>query len=312
MKEVVLITGVTGFLGCHIGKLLIDNNYHVIATRRTSSNLINCVEFQEEIHWIYTDFDHWKEKIIACRPTLIIHAAWMGVTASERNDWEKQTENLFFMQDILYVAEQSDTQKIIGLGSQAEYGFTNMVVTESHPLNPDTPYGAVKIICAQLLKKYCIKKQIQWYWLRIFSIFGEKEGFEWLIPSVIKKISDKSNARMEFSPCDQQYAYLYIKDFVNAIEKILNNRNNNSGFYNLSGSNPISLKILLSLIKDIINPSFKLNFGALPYRQNQSMLTAGDMKLYNGVFGFLETTLLDESINNTINFYNSKFLNESF
>ena len=47
MKEVVLITGATGFLGSNIAELLIESNYQVIATIRTRSDLKNCVEFTE-------------------------------------------------------------------------------------------------------------------------------------------------------------------------------------------------------------------------------------------------------------------------
>lgn len=303
MKEVILITGITGFLGCHLGKLLCENNYQVIATRRSNSSLKNCTEFQEQIKWIYIDDDNWKDIITGYQPAIIIHAAWIGVAAAERDDWELQTKNLSFLQDLLFIARQSGTQKIIGLGSQAEYGFIDTIVVESHPLKPTTAYGAVKIISAQLLKDFCVKHTIQWYWLRVFSVFGEKESTKWLLPNVIKTIAAKQVKKMSFSPGDQQYAYLYIKDFANAIKNIVINKGNNSGIYNVSSSRPLPLKHIISFIKDIIDPAFVLEFGALPYRQNQSMLIAGDVTLFNKVFGSVAQTSLEESINNTINFY---------
>lgn len=306
-----MITGVTGFLGCHIGKLLIENNYQVIATRRNRSILKNCVEFQEQITWVNINEDNWKDKIIAQKPQIIIHAAWTGVTAIERDNWELQSKNLFFLQDLLYIAQQSKTQKVIGLGSHAEYGFIDKIVSETYPLNPTNAYGVCKIINSQLLKYYCIMHNIQWYWFRIFSIFGEKESAEWLFPNVIQNIVAKNSNKMAFTPGEQQYAYLYINDFANAIKSVIINQDNTSGYYNISALKPLQLKVIITLIRDLIDQNFSLEFGALPYRQNQSMLIAGDMTHFNEVFGSLQTTPLEESINNVINYYTRKIFNES-
>lgn len=313
MKEVILITGITGFLGCHIGKLLSENNYQVIATRRSRSNLKNCIEFQDQIEWINIDNDGWKEKIIARAPKIILHAAWIGVSAADRDDWTMQSKNLIFMQDLLHIAQQSNTQKVIGLGTQAEYGFIDTIVSESHPLKPTSAYSAVKIVSSQLLKNSCMMNNVQWYWLRVFPVFGEKEGTDWLLPGIIQTIATKQVKKMAFTPGEQQYAYLYIKDFINAIKKVVVNQKNSSGVYNISSTQPLPLKMIITLIRDKIDPAFELEFGALPYRRNQSMLIAGDMTQFNEAFEILKTTPLDESINNTINFYTAtlKLSNES-
>ena len=311
MEEVILITGITGFLGCHLGKLLVENNYQVIATRRKESSLKNCVEYQEQIEWINIDEDNWKERIIALQPTTILHVAWMGVSAIQREDWEKQTKNLFFLQDLLFIAKKSNTRKIVGLGSQAEYGLIDSVVSESHSLKPTTAYGAVKVVSCQLLKNFCVQNNIKWYWLRVFSVFGEKESLGSLIPDVIQNIAAKKVKMMAFSPGEQEYAYLYVKDFVKGIRKVIVNQNNSCGIYNISANRPTSIKMITTLIRDIIDPDFILEFGSLPYRQNQSRLIAGDVTLFNKVFGSLEETTFEEGINNTIKYYASESFNES-
>lgn len=304
MKATVLITGITGFLGCHIGKLLNDEGYKIIATKRTSSNLNNCSDFKEQIIWVNTDDADWKEKIITHQPQIIIHAAWIGVEASERNDWDLQTQNIFFLQQLLEIAKCSVTKKIIAFGSQSEYGFIDTVVTENHPLQPTSAYGAVKIIISQLLKNFCVQNLINWYWLRVFSIFGEKESTKWLLPSAITTIANSGKSSMDFSLGEQQYAYLYVKDFAIAIKRFIEYRGNCSGIYNISASKSAKLKSIITNIKNTINPAFVLNFGALPYRQDQSMLVAGDTNKYNQIFGEIDKTSFEVAIKNTISFYN--------
>lgn len=311
MKEVILITGATGFLGCHLAQLLVNNNYKIVATKRNSSNLKNCIEFQEKVRWINVDEKNWRDEIIELQPEIIIHAAWTGLLSFERNNWQTQSTNLLLLQDLLYIAEKSNTKKMIGLGSQAEYGNTDTVVSESHTLRPKNAYGVFKILSSQLLRYYCEINEIEWYWLRIFSVFGEKEAEEWLLPSIITSIITKKKKSMAFSPGDQQYAYLYVKDFAKAINKVIAVKDKKSGYYNISSVLPLPLKLIITLIRDTLDPQFILEFGGLPYRQDQSMLIAGNMTLYDEAFGTLQTTPLDESINNTINYYISKLLNES-
>ncbi len=311
MKPTILITGITGFLGSHIGELLINNEYKIIATKRKSSNLKNCSEFKERINWVNLDEDDWKEKVISQHPQTIIHAAWIGVEADERNDWYLQTQNIFFLQQLLEIANLSYTTKIIGLGSQAEYGFIDTVVTENHPLQPTTSYGAVKIIVSQLLKAFSVQHSVDWYWLRVFSVFGEKESTKWLLPNVITTIANSSKSAMDFSLGEQQYAYLYVKDFANAVKSIVEHRHKNSDIYNISASKAATIKSIITDIKNIISPAFELNFGTLPYRQNQSMLIAGNTAKYNQIFGEIDKTSFESAIKNTIQFYISTLAHES-
>lgn len=303
MKEVILITGITGFLGCHLGQLIVSGNYRVVATRRSNSNLKNCLEFQEQVKWVNIEEDDWKEQIIDLKPTIVVHAAWLGVAASDRDDWELQSKNIAFLQNLLYIAQKSQTTKVIGLGSQAEYGFIETLVDESHSLKPVSAYGAVKVVCAHLMKAFCVEQKIHWYWLRVFAVFGEKEGEGWLIPKVIKTIAAKQTSSMPFSPGEQKYAYLYIRDLAIAVKKVLDYIPDQSGIYNMSADNPLPLKEIIIMIRDTMAPGFGLEFGALSYRQNQSMMIGGNMSLFKSVFGNLHTTTLEESIRNTIQFY---------
>lgn len=299
--QTVLLTGATGFLGSYIGEeLYLD--YKLIALKRKSSNLNNCSLYKENIIWIDKDESNWKEKIISYSPRIIIHTAWQGVEAKKREDWEFQTENLYFLRDIFYIAKQSNTKKIIALGSQAEYGYIESLVSENCNLKPVEAYGAVKVVASNLLEQFCTNNSIEWYWLRIFSVFGEREDINWFIPHLITTIlSGKSNS-LPLTAGEQKYAYLYARDFAKAIKKIVESNNNKSNIYNICSSKLLSIKDIAYKIKDLINPDFQLKFGELPYRENQSMLIAGNVTLFENEFGKLDNTTLEEGIVNTINY----------
>lgn len=297
----ILLTGATGFLGSHIAESLISHKFELILTKRESSSFKNCQSFYSLVNWVSTDSALWIEKIIELKPDIIVHAAWNGVSSLKRDDWKSQLTNIDFMYQLLKIAEKSSIKKFISLGSQAEYGQFEGKITEEYSLNPTSSYGAIKLAESELIKVFCTEHKISWYWLRVFSVFGERENGKWLIPSVIKKMLSESK-EMDLTLCEQQYAYLYVKDFADAITNVVI-QDANSGIYNISSNNPILLKELLVFIRNNVNPDFNLKFGALPYRSNQSMHIEGDSSKFNIAFGQINSSDFEKKLEQVINFY---------
>jgi hypothetical protein len=48
------------------------------------------------------------------------------------------------------------------------------------------------LACLEILKTFSKNNNINWIWLRLFSVFGEKENNTWLFPSLIEKIKNES------------------------------------------------------------------------------------------------------------------------
>lgn len=297
----ILLTGATGFLGSHIAENLISHNVELVLTKRKSSSLENCQSFIRHVDWVETDSAFWVEKIIEYKPDIIVHAAWNGVLSIKREDWESQLTNIDFMYQLLRIAKKSCIKKFISFGSQAEYGQMDGKISEEYRLKPTTSYGAIKLAVSELLRAFCTEQKINWYWLRLFSIFGERENENWLIPSAINKMLSESN-EMDLTLCEQKYAYLYVKDFADAITNVVT-IDAISGIYNISSNYPITLKDLLLLIRKNANPEFQLNFGALPYRLNQSMHIEGDSSKFINAFGQINTSDFNNKIEHVINTY---------
>lgn len=299
----ILLTGATGFLGSHIAENLLGNGFELILTKRKNSSFDNCQSFLSSVIWVNTDSDLWIDEVIKFNPDIIIHAAWNGVSSSNREDWDSQLSNIDYIYFLLKIAKMCSIDKFISLGSQAEYGQFEGKISEDYPLNPSTSYGVVKLAVSEMLKVFCEDNTINWYWLRVFSVFGEREDEKWLIPSVIKKMLSEQN-EMDFTLGEQKYAYLYVGDFAESISNIVM-KDAPSGIYNISSDNAICLKDLLVSIKDVVNPMFNLKFGALAYRPNQSMHIEGDSSKFNKIFGRIETSdfkiKLDRVIHSYIN-----------
>lgn len=300
----VLITGITGFLGSHIAENLVSNDIAVIGLKRKGSNIWRCQDFANKIHWVDIDDEGlFKEELKRHSFDTIIHGAWIGVESNHRDNWIVQSKNIPFLVELLDVAKEVGTEKFIFLGSQAEYGNIDGKISEEDKTQALNAYGSIKLACLEIVMTFCNTNDINWIWLRLFSLFGERENENWLIPSLIQSMVNKN--QMDFTPGEQKYAYLYVKDFALLMNKLLV-MSIQSGIYNISSNKTRTIKSLIEDIRNSVNPNFVLNFGALKYRNNQSMHMEGDILKLSSQIGEIEFTDYTIALQNTIKYYLKK------
>ncbi len=303
----ILLTGATGFIGSNIAKKLLDCGYEVHATHRTSSSFEKCIEFAEAINWINTETVDWKEQIRAINPDQLIHVAWGGIEAENRNNWEMQLSNFWFSKEYLDLAKECGIKKVIAFGSQAEYGVYDFPVNETILPTPNDAYGSTKVLTANYLRNLFDNSTTEWYWIRVFSVFGEGENSNWLMPTVISKLINKE--QIPLTSCEQRYNYLYIKDFLTQFLAVVECKENNSGIYNLCNKESISLKKLLVQIANLMDVSSNLlQFGKIPLRSGQNMLIAGDNSKFLNIFPVNEEIGLTQGLINTIEYHKNRTL----
>jgi nucleoside-diphosphate-sugar epimerase len=303
--KTILITGATGFLGSNIARFLVRKGYQVYATHRNNSSFKRCEDFYDLIEWINTENAEWKKSFSKIKIDIVIHTAWQGVSANERDNWEIQLSNFKFSTEIYEFAKSAGTKKIITLGSQAEYGIYNAKVDEDYTPVPVDAYGSVKLLILYFLRNFALNTEIEWYWIRVFSVFGKDENENWLLPDVIKNLL--KGIPVELTEGHQKYDYLHSDEFVKNLYKVIESASDNSGIYNLCTGNAIEIKsLLIKLTKQIPNSEHLLKFGKIPYRKNQNMFMVGDNKKFESIFGPVSVNDMDSNLQKTINLYKEK------
>ena len=297
------VTGGNGFVGSYLVKELVNAGHEVLCLKRPSSDLFRLGSYAGRVKWVNTT-DDWKSIAVAFKPDITYHLAWKGVAAAERVIWDMQVSNLSFQQELLDVVLSAGCKKYVGIGSQAEYGDFEDKIDESHPLNPKTAYSAAKVAALDIMRAFCEIHKIDWYWFRLFPLFGPYEADRWLIPSLIKNIFTQDS--MDLTPGEQKLPYLYVGECARAIAAAIHVEGR-SGIYNICSDNPIPLKTLVTAIRDRIAPSFRLNFGTLPYRYGQSMYMEGDTTALRNNICSLNTADFRERLKETIDYYIEKY-----
>ncbi|MDD2245413.1 MAG: NAD(P)-dependent oxidoreductase [Dysgonamonadaceae bacterium] len=281
----ILITGATGFIGSNIAEYLIDRGHRLIATYRNTSTFEKINNYKERIIWIESDNDNFVELIKVYNPDMLIHTAWSGIDTMSRNNWDLQLKNFYYSKKLIEDSINVGVRKIIVLGSQAEYGIKGFKVDEETLPEPNDAYGAVKLLLLHFFKTLCEKEKIEWYWVRVFSLFGKNENDSWLIPSVITRLRKEESILL--TKGEQEYNYLYIEDFLNRFYRIVIEKQDLSGVYNICNDKTVKLKELLISISEILGVSSKLlEFGSLPYREGQNMFISGSCRKFKEKFKY--------------------------
>jgi len=289
----IFVTGGTGFIGSHLVSALVAESHEVLVLRRATSSLHRCADFEGRVAWLNQDDPNWAQQVVRQRPSVIIHSAWSGVTASERVDWKLQAANLNFLAELLQIADAVNLERFISFGSQAEYGSINGRINESHPLRPNTAYGAAKVAALSLLDGFARLHKMPYVWLRLFSIYGPGEAETWFIPNLIRQMREGLSPQL--SGCEQRYDYLHVHDLARGVLAVLR-KPDGEGVFHLTSNKSVQLKQVVQLVKEVTGCRAEPRLGELPYRPGQSMHMEGDSSRFYRSFEFAPKIPLDQGL----------------
>jgi nucleoside-diphosphate-sugar epimerase len=295
-----VLTGATGFIGSYLAEELVAQGYEVAALRRGQSDPWRVATIQNQLTWINLDSPDWEQQLLAWQAEYFVHSAWLGVGVGQRDDWQSQLSNLTFTMQLLQILAQGPLKKVIVLGSQAEYGAFDGRIDENHPAQPTAAYGAVKLATLALVQAYCQAHNLEWYWLRVFAVFGPREDKHWFVSFVADSLLRRESPNL--TGCEQRYDYLFVKDLARAIVQTASAAPGLSGVYNIGANHATSLKKIVDALQELTGSTNPANYGALPYRPGQVMHMESNSEKFAQAFGPIEQTPLPVALAASIDF----------
>ena len=262
----ILITGATGFIGKAVGSLLEQCGHDLVSVSLSG--------------W-------WRNGLPAevdAPYDAIIHCAWGGVDAAGRNDFELQQQNIDLFSQLLHRSAMAGTKAFISFGSQAEI------------YQPETHYGAAKLECQRLMKHVGELGKMRCVWLQLFSVYGEGQGEQWLIPGLIRKLL--ANLPIDLTPGDQRMDFLHVRDVALAVLSVLTC--DVRGVYEVGSGHEHSLLQVAEFLHALTFSSSLLNWGAIPYRADQVMLACADPYDFHSATGWQPRTDFIVGLRDTI------------
>ncbi|MDP9078534.1 MAG: NAD(P)-dependent oxidoreductase [Bacteroidota bacterium] len=253
MKQRVLITGASGFVGYHLIEEALKNNLEVFAAVRKSSKIDHLKDL--DIKYTYPDFTNLqalKENMIENKYDYIIHAA--GVTRA-RSVEEYNTINADYTYNLALAAVESNIglKKIVLVSSLAAIGphnDLNGIITGNATPNPVTAYGRSKLLAEEKLKSI---DGLNYTILRPTGVYGPRDKDIFIFFKQVSKRFEPYIGNIE-----QNLSLIYVTDLAKVAIKALYAGNKLA--YNLSDGNFYSRYELGNITKQVLKlKTFKIH-----------------------------------------------------
>ena len=269
-----IVTGASGMIGSALIRLLLKEDYEVIAVVRPNSKKVHNIPEDENVEIVECDLSNLKslfDKFSDC--DLFFHFGWVATMGDARDDVQLQLKNIEYTLDAVNLAKFSGCKTFVGAGSQAEYGLIEEKLSPDTPINPVTGYGISKYSAGKLSKLLCSHLDIKHNWGRILSVYGPGDNNS-MIMSCINSIS--KNKEFNTTKGDQLWDYLYCDDCAQAFYDIAK-KGKEGKVYTIGSGEAKPLKEYIEIIRDLINPDFEIGFGKIDYYPNQVMFLCADI-----------------------------------
>lgn len=185
MKELILVTGGTGYIGSHTAVELINEGYEVVIVDNLVNSTTDSLDGIEQITGVRPRFEEFDlcdkprlEQFFSDYPGLkaIIHfAAYKAVGESVEKPLMYYRNNLNSLMNLLECMDRYQVPSMVFSSSCTVYGQPKeLPVTENAPILPaESPYGNTKQVCEEILHDTIRSmKGIQAIALRYFNPIG--------------------------------------------------------------------------------------------------------------------------------------------
>lgn len=297
-----VVTGASGQLGASLARELVARGHAVLGIVRESSDLFRLEDVLDRIELAHAGLENMDAAagaIAAFRPDVAFHLAWTGVTAQHRNSDAQITTNVTGTLEFFRIVREAGCSAFVGVGSQAEFGPYDVPLTEDLPTRPRTSYGAAKLACGLLTAKLAELAGMRHVWVRLIATYGPADDANHLIASVALQVLRGEVPQL--SPGGQLCDYLYVDDAAEALA-VLGENAEASGVFVLGSGQVHSVREIGEAVRDLVDPSAALDFGALDYRPDQVMHLQADISRIRQVTGWEPRTPLAKGLAQTVEY----------
>lgn len=217
MGKKLVITGPTGAVGAALIRKSIERGWEVLAICHKGSGRLRNIPSGKNVRIIEADLGELQGLAAQLHTTydVFYHLAWMGTTGEARNDMRLQLQNIRYTLDAIDLAKKLGCSRFVGVGSQAEYGRTETLLTAETPVFPENGYGIAKLCAGQMSRKYCESQGMEHFWVRILSVYGPCDGERSMVSTALRTFLE--GGHMSFTPGEQMWDYVYSEDAGEAL-----------------------------------------------------------------------------------------------
>jgi len=327
----ILITGSAGFIGYHLSKRLINEQYKIIGVDNLNNyydvglkkaRLNNLLKYDNFKFYQYNieDNNNIQELFDKYQFDTVIHlAAQAGVRYSLKNPWSYINSNIVGLLSILESCRSHPVKHLIFASSSSVYGANRKIPFSEHD-NVDHPvslYAATKKSGELMAHTYSHLFNIPVTNLRFFTVYGPWGRPDMAYYKFTESIYEGKEIEV-YNNGNMRRDFTYIDDVVEAIIKLIykipvpnknwndKNPDPSSSFapykvYNIGNNKPVNLLDFIAVLERIIGKKAKKKF--LPMQPGDVIETYADITELEKEVGYRPKTSIVEGLRKFVEWY---------
>jgi UDP-glucose 4-epimerase len=302
----VVVIGGAGFLGSHIVDQLTQTPAREIVVldnfvRGTRENLIKAVPDPRVsvVDGSVTDLALMRQLMEGTDYVFHLAALWLYECVNEpRSALEVNVVGTY---NVIEAATDAGVKKVVYSSSASVYGdaaFTPM--TEEHPFNNRTMYGATKVAGEQFFRAFHEQRGLDYAGLRYMNIYGPRMDYKGTYVSVIMKVLDRIDAGeppVIFGDGSQAYDFVHVSDVARANIRALQ-ADATDEFFNIGIGVKTTIRELVDLLLAITGSDLEPE-----YRPGEQMFVThrvGSTEKAERLLGFRAVIPLEEGLRSVV------------
>ena len=319
-KEIkqILITGVAGFIGYHLARLLLNKNFHVIGIDNLNSYYdISLKENRLKILHNSPNFQFYKSDLVKKSDVTsifvnynfshVVHlSAQVGINYSLAEPQLYIDANITGFLNVLENCRKYNVKNLIYASSSSVYG-NNKELPFFEDQKTDTPvsvYGVSKKVNELLAHSYSALYELQTIGLRFFTVYGP-----WGRPDMAYYIFTKSiieNKMIDlFNNGQYRRSFTYVDDVIRPMYRLIDTTDdlslNSYEIFNIGGNESVRIDRLVRIIENILNKKAKINLQSKELGNIDN--TDADISKLENIIGYRPEVGIEEGMKLFIDWY---------
>lgn len=318
--EKVLITGGAGFIGFHLSKKLLENNYFVVAIDNMNDYYdVDLKKARLDVLKEYKNFSFYKIDISNKSDLLDLFsdnkfdivinlAAQAGVRYSIDHPDSYIFSNIVGFFNILECCRTYPVKHLLFASSSSIYGKNNSIPYKTND-NVDKPvslYAATKKSDELMAYAYSNLYNIKVTALRFFSVYGPYGRPDMAYFSFTNNIINNKEIKL-FNNGDMYRDFTYVLDVVEAVYRLLDKIPLKDGLgvyykvYNIGNNNPVKISYLVEILEKELGK--KANIKYLPMQPGEVYQTYADISEIKKDISFVPNTSIEDGLHQFVKWY---------
>ncbi len=287
LKETVVLTGATGFIGSHLLQALVDSGRDVAILCHSFSDTRHIGHLLGRVRRIDLDIQDLAQALSMTRLLGVIHVA------ADYGRMGNDAEGVFKANFLLPV-------RILDAAIRNKARF--FINTESFFNKPQFQYPYLqeytyskKCFLGWALKK---SRELHVANVQLEHVYGPQDGPEKFVSSVLAQMLDPDSVEIKLTPGEQKRDFVFISDVVDAYMRVIVSAERSGPGYccfEVGTGASTEVKHFVQMIHAAAKSTTKLSFGAIPYRESEIMDSFADLTAIRSL-GYTPNVSLQEGI----------------